>query len=91
MCQFTVSSYRAVFPNLGDLTFLLGDAKISKKELYQFPRLLSIKNEINCTDIKKFVDHINNLKKDIEGSFIDILDLKINDWMTDPFSADIAC
>ncbi|OAF64491.1 hypothetical protein A3Q56_07798, partial [Intoshia linei] len=56
-----------------------------KKELYQFSILLSIKNEINCTDIKRFVDHTNNLKKDIEGRFIDILDLKINDWMTDPF------
>ncbi|OAF69725.1 hypothetical protein A3Q56_02539 [Intoshia linei] len=62
---------------------------LAKKELYKFLRLLSINNEINCTDIKRFVDHINNLKKDIESRFIDILDLKINDSMTDSFSTDI--
>ena len=36
---------------------------LSKGEYYQFPELISIKDDITTADTQRYIDHINNQKK----------------------------
>ena len=40
---------------------------LSKGEYYQFPELISVKDDITTADRQWHIDHLNNLKKDLES------------------------
>lgn len=56
-------------------------------ELCQFPELSSIKDEVTPKDIDKFCSHLSELKSDMKKRFEDILNLKVYQWMKNPFTA----
>ncbi|GFR13839.1 SCAN domain-containing protein 3 [Trichonephila clavata] len=60
-----------------------------KKEFHQFPNLFSIKEDITPEEIERFSDHIKQLALDIKVRFNDILNLKISNWMLNPFTVDV--
>lgn len=60
-----------------------------KGEFYQFPELLSIKDDITQEEIERFSCHITELKIDMKIRFKDIIDLVIYEWMINPFNANL--
>ena len=44
---------------------------------------------INKADTQKYIDHLNNHKKDLESQFDDVSTMKICDWMINPFTANV--
>lgn len=58
-------------------------------EFYLFPELSSIKDDVTSEDIEKFSSHLNELKSDMKRRFKDILNLKVYDWMKNPFTANV--
>lgn len=65
------------------------------REFHQFPELSS-KDDVTPEEIERFSSHLNELKLDMEKQFSDILNLKVYDWMVNPFTvnaaeADITC
>lgn len=60
-----------------------------KREFYHFPELSSIKDYVTPEDIDRFSSHLNELKLDMEKRFEDILELKVYEWMKNPFTANI--
>ncbi|XP_063312646.1 zinc finger BED domain-containing protein 5-like [Pelobates fuscus] len=63
---------------------------ILKREFHQFPELSSINNDVTPGDIERFSSHLKELKLDMEKRFQDILNLKVHDWMINPFTANVA-
>jgi len=61
---------------------------ISCKE--NFPELLTVKNDVTPEDIERFGNHLRELKLDMGKGFCDILNLKVYDWMINPFTANAA-
>ena len=59
-------------------------------EFHQFPELLTIKNDVTPEDIERFGNHLSELKLDMEKRFCDILNLKVYDWIINPFTANAA-
>jgi len=59
------------------------------REFYQFPELSSVKDDVTPEDIEKFCSHLNELKSDMKKRFEDILNLKVYDWMKNPFTANV--
>ena len=53
-------------------------------EFYQFPNLASV--EQTEEDILIYCDHLEALNGDFNGRFQDIINMKIHDWVLDPFS-----
>ena len=51
----------------------------SKEEYYQFPELISVRDDIATVDIQKYFDHLNKLKKDSKSRFDDVLTMNICD------------
>ncbi|GFQ90633.1 hypothetical protein TNCT_294321 [Trichonephila clavata] len=60
-----------------------------KKEFHQFPNLFSIKEDITPEEIERFSDHIKQLALDMKVRFNDILNLKISNWILNPFTVDV--
>ena len=56
-------------------------------EFHQFPELLTVKSHVTPEDIERFGNHLSELKLDMEKRFCDILNLKVYDWMINPFTA----
>ena len=59
-------------------------------EFHQFPEILTVKNDVTPEDIERFGNHPSELKLDMEKRFCDILNLKMYDWMINPFTANAA-
>ena len=59
-------------------------------EFHQFPELLTVKNHVTPEDIERFGNHLSELKLDMEKRFCDIFNLKVYDWMINPFTANAA-
>ena len=62
---------------------------LSKGDYYQFPKLISVKDDIATVDTQRYIDHLNNLKRDFEGQFNDVLAMEICDWMISSFTANV--
>jgi zinc finger BED domain-containing protein 5/7/8/9 len=56
-----------------------------RKEYYQFPELTSLENEISTHHIERYSEHLLKVKADMESRFSDVIQLKIDPWMVDPF------
>ena len=69
---------------------------LSKGIYYQFPELISIKDDIATADAQRYIDHVNDFKRDFECRFVNVLAMEICDWMINPFTvmvnkADVTC
>jgi hypothetical protein len=62
---------------------------ILRREFYQFPTLASVTQELNNDDIEKFAAHLKSLEIDISKRFADLIELKVEEWMIDPFNANV--
>ena len=62
---------------------------LSKREYYQFPDLISVIDDITTVDAQRYVDQLNNLKKDLESRFNNVLAMEVCDWMIVPFTANV--
>lgn len=70
--------------------FAIFKGNIGRGELCQFPSLQKCSESLHLEDdqIFTFTDHLDKLKCDMESRFEDIANLKIPDWVFDPFSFD---
>ena len=51
--------------------------------------MISVKDNITTADTQRYIDYLNNLKKDLESRFDDVLAMEICEWMIKPFSANV--
>ena len=77
-CKTVVSSF------IGKLK--LFKQNIGRREFYQFPRLAEV--ELSDDDLLAYCEHLEVLKEDMIKRFTDLLELKLHNWIIDPFSLD---
>ena len=77
-CKTVVSSF------IGKLK--LFKQNIGRREFYQFPRLAEV--ELSDDDLLAYCEHLEVLKEDMIKRFTDLLELKLPNWIIDPFSLD---
>lgn len=64
--------------------------RLSRKDFTQFTSLKLIEDLILDTDIDCYCSHLQKLKEDFEVRFQDFNDLKIPDWVINPFLSDVS-
>ena len=62
---------------------------LPKGEYYQFPELISVKDDITTADTRRYIHHLNILKKYVESRFDDVLTTKICDWLINHLTAKV--
>ena len=62
---------------------------LSKGDYYQFQDLISDNDEITTADTHRYIDHLDNLKKDLESGFNNVLTIKICNWIINPFTVNV--
>ena len=60
---------------------------IGRREFYQFRRLAEL--AVSDDHLLAYYDHLDALKTDMTKRFTDLLELKIPDWIIDPFCVQV--
>lgn len=62
---------------------------ILRGELYQFPELATLKGDLVPEEVEQYGQHLEMLRKDMVTRFHDVITLKVETWMVDPFLANL--
>jgi zinc finger BED domain-containing protein 5/7/8/9 len=77
-CKSIVSAFIA--------KLLLFERNIGRRELFQFPKLLGIKENVEDDTLNIFCEHLRALHDNMQKRFEDLLSLEVPDWVINPFA-----
>ncbi|XP_064090857.1 zinc finger MYM-type protein 6-like [Macrobrachium nipponense] len=63
---------------------------LGRREFAQFPSLAVISTDLLDDDLAVYVDHLKQLRNDMDTRFSDLLQMTVPHWFVDPFIADVS-